>query len=357
MKLLVTGGCGFIGSDFIRWILDARPDLQVTNLDSLTYAGNLENLAECEANPRYRFVRGSVADADAVDAAVREAEGIVHFAAESHVDRSLYGPVDFARTNVEGTVVLLEAARRHRLRRFVLVSTDEVYGSLAEEGTFTESSPLAPSSAYSATKAAGDLMALAYRRTFGLDVVITRGSNTYGPHQYPEKFIPLFITNALEDRPCPLYGDGRNVRDWLYVRDHTRGIWAAFEGGRSGEVYNLGGGNERRNVDVARAVLRAVGRPESLIQHVADRPGHDRRYALDTRKARAELGWAPDIPFERGLSDTVAWYRDHAEWVRRVKSGDYRTYYERHYGIGNRLEPGARSLEPEIQDEKPTSST
>jgi dTDP-glucose 4,6-dehydratase len=332
LKLLVTGGCGFIGSNFIRWLLSARPDAGITNLDLLTYAGNPENLAEIEDDPRYKFVRGSIADADLVDRLADGVDGILHFAAESHVDRSLYGPLDFVKTNVEGTTVLLEAARRKKVRRFLLVSTDEVYGSLPETGVFVESTPLAPSSAYSASKAGADLMTLAYRRTFGLDVVITRGSNNYGPYQYPEKFVPLFITNALEGRECPLYGDGLNVRDWLHVLDHGRGIWAAFERGRAGEAYNLGGGNERKNLDVAKAVLAACGRTESLIKFVNDRPGHDRRYALDASKAKRELGWSPDVPFERGLQETVAWYKSHPDWVARVKSGEYRNYYEKHYG-------------------------
>jgi dTDP-glucose 4,6-dehydratase len=332
LNLLVTGGCGFIGSNFIRWLLQARLDASITNLDALTYAGNLENLAGIEGNPRYRFEKGSVTDADLVDSLAAGADGILHFAAESHVDRSLYGPIDFVRTNLEGTTVLLEAARRHKVRRFLLVSTDEVYGSLPETGVFVETTPLAPSSAYSASKAAADLMTLAYRRTFGLDVVITRGSNNYGPYQYPEKFMPLFITNALEGKECPLYGDGKNVRDWLHVVDHCRGVWAGFERGRPGEVYNLGGGNERENLAVAKAILAACGRPESLIKFVQDRPGHDRRYALDVSKARTDLGWSPEIPFERGLAETVAWYRKHADWVARVKSGEYRQYYEKHYG-------------------------
>ena len=332
MKLLVTGGCGFIGSNFIRWLLRTRPDLSVTNLDLLTYAGNPENLADVEENPRYRFVKGSICDADLVDGLVDGVDGILHFAAESHVDRSLYGPLEFVKTNVEGTTVLLEAARRKKVRRFLLVSTDEVYGSLPETGVFVETTPLAASSAYSASKAAADLMTLAYRKTFGMDVVITRGSNNYGPYQYPEKFVPLFITNALEGRECPLYGDGLNVRDWLHVLDHGKGIWAAFEKGRAGEAYNIGGGNERKNIEVAKAVLEACGRTESLIKFVADRPGHDRRYALDASKAHRELGWKPEVPFEKGLIETVAWYKEHRDWAARIKSGEYRNYYQKHYG-------------------------
>ncbi len=331
MKLLVTGGCGFIGSNFIRWALQAHPDVSVTNLDALTYAGNLENLKDVEGHARHRFVKGSVTDAAPVDG-LAGVDAIVNFAAESHVDRSLYAPVDFARANVEGTLVLLEAARKHKVGRFLQVSTDEVYGSLPPEGVFTESTPLRPSSAYSASKAGADLLALAYHVTHGVPVVITRSSNNYGPYQYPEKFVPLFITNALEDKPCPVYGDGLQVRDWLHVVDNSRGIWAALEKGKAAEVYNIGGGNERPNLEVARAILKLVGKPESLLQTVKDRPGHDRRYALDARKAREELGWAPEVKFEDGLRETVAWYRANGEWVRRVKSGEYQKYYEKHYG-------------------------
>ncbi len=332
MRILVTGGCGFIGSNFIRHVLKARPGARVVNLDALTYAGNPENLADVEGDPGYRFVKGSIVDGDLVDRLAGEgADAVLNFAAESHVDRSLYGPVEFVRTNVQGTAVLLEAARRRGVRRFVQVSTDEVYGSLPPEGVFTEATPLHPNNPYSATKAAADHLALAYARTFGTDAVVTRSSNNYGPFQHPEKFIPLFATNAMEGRECPLYGDGLHVRDWLNVGDNCRGILAALEKGRAGEVYNLGGGNERPNLDVARAILKLAGRPESLLRPVPDRPGHDRRYALDSSKARRELGWAPEIPFDRGLEETVAWYRANGSWAARVKSGEYRQYYERHY--------------------------
>jgi dTDP-glucose 4,6-dehydratase len=333
MRLLVTGGCGFIGSNFVRLVLATRPGVRVVNLDALTYAGNPENLADLEKEPRYRFRKGSIADADLVDRLAGEGvDAVVNFAAESHVDRSLHGPAEFVRTNVEGTAVLLEAARRRKVRRFLQVSTDEVYGSLPPEGVFTETTPLHPNNPYSATKAAADLMVAAYARTFGVDTVITRSSNNYGPYQYPEKFIPLFVTNALDGKECPIYGDGLHVRDWLHVEDNCRGILAALEKGRPGEVYNLGGGNERPNLDVARALLKLAGRPESLLRPVPDRPGHDRRYALDSSKARRELGWAPEVPFEKGLEAVVAWYRDHSPWVDRVKSGEYRKYYARHYG-------------------------
>jgi dTDP-glucose 4,6-dehydratase len=332
MKLLVTGGCGFIGSNFIRWLLQTRPDTSVTNLDALTYAGNLENLADLEKHDRYRFVKGGIGDAALVAELVKGIDGVINFAAESHVDRALHGPLTFVETNVMGTAVLLEAARKQKVRRFLQISTDEVYGSLPPEGFFTETTPLSPSSAYSASKAGADLLVQAYQRTFGTDVVVTRSSNNYGPYQHPEKFIPLFVSNALEGKACPLYGDGMNIRDWLHVNDNARGIWAAFEKGRSGEVYNIGGGNERPNLEVAKRILELCGRDGNLIQFVKDRPGHDKRYALDSRKVREELGWQPQVKFEDGLRETVAWYRANAEWVRRVKSGEYQRYFETHYG-------------------------
>ncbi len=340
-RLLVTGGCGFIGSHFVRLALRRPRTRLVVNLDALTYAGNPENLRDVEGDPRYRFAKGSVCDAERVDALVREGvDAIVHFAAESHVDRSLYGPVDFVRTNLEGTSVLLEAARRAGLRRFLQVSTDEVYGSLPREGRFRETTPLHPNNPYSTTKAAADLMVGAYVRTFGIDAVVTRSSNNYGPHQHPEKFIPLFISNALQDKPCPLYGDGMHVRDWLHVEDNARGIWAALAKGKGGRVYNLGGGNERPNLEVARAILRLLRKPESLVAFVQDRPGHDRRYAIDCSRARRDLGWTPRVSFERGLRDTVAWYRANPGWVERVRSGAYREYYARQYGDALRAAAG-----------------
>jgi dTDP-glucose 4,6-dehydratase len=333
MKLLVTGGCGFIGSNFIRQLLsEPRADLRVVNLDALTYAGNPENLEGVDRDPRYRFEKGSVTDAERVDRLVAEADAVVNFAAESHVDRSLYGPVDFVRTNLEGTATLLEAARRHGTKRFVQVSTDEVYGSLPAEGTFTEATPLHPNNPYSATKAAADLMTAAYVHTFGVPAVVTRSSNNYGPYQHPEKLIPLCVTNALEGRACPVYGDGMQVRDWLHVEDNCRGVRAALEKGRPGEVYNFGGGNERPNLETVRAILAVLGKPESLLTFVKDRPGHDRRYAIDCSKAKRELGWAPAVRFEEGLRATVEWYRRNDAWVARVKSGEYRAYYEKHYG-------------------------
>ena len=333
MRLLVTGGCGFIGSNFIRHLLARRRSARVLNLDALTYAGNPENIRDLERHSRYRFARGSIADERTVDSLVgKGVDAIVNFAAESHVDRSLYGPVDFVKTNVQGTSNLLEAARRHGVRRFLQISTDEVYGSLPSKGAFRETTPLHPNNPYSATKSAADLMTLAYAHTFRLGTVITRSSNNYGPYQYPEKFVPLFVTNALENKDCPLYGDGGHVRDWLHVEDNCAGILAALEKGKAGAVYNLGGGNERPNLEVARAILRLLERPESLIRFVQDRPGHDRRYAIDCGKARRELGWRPRIRFEAGLRDTVEWYRAHASWVGNAKSGAYRKHYERHYG-------------------------
>ena len=328
MKLLVTGGCGFIGSAFVRLAL-AR-GAEVVNLDKLTYAGDPANVADVADDPRYRFVHADVADAKAVAEAVEGVDAIVNLAAESHVDRSILAPGDFIRTDVVGTAVLLDAARRAGTGRFVQVSTDEVYGSIAS-GAFREGDPISPSSPYSASKAGGDLQVLAWHRTFGLDAVVTRGSNTFGPRQYPEKLIPLFVTNALDAEPLPVYGDGLQVRDWIHVDDHCEGIWTAMERGAPGEVYNVGGGNEEPNLAITRRILALTGRDESLIRHVADRPGHDRRYALDTTRLRA-LGWAPRRSVDEALPDTVEWYRAHRDWWEPIKSGEYRRYYEQQYG-------------------------
>jgi dTDP-glucose 4,6-dehydratase len=334
VNVLVTGGCGFIGSNLVRLLLAERPGWRVVNLDKLTYAGNAENLVDLEGDPRYRFVRGDVANGELVGELFRaeRVEAVVHLAAESHVDRSILAPAVFIETNVRGTQVLLEAARERGVRRFVHVSTDEVYGSLGPTGLFTEDSPLAPSSPYSASKAASDLLALSYARTFGLPVVVTRCSNNYGPYQFPEKLIPLMIANALRDLPLPVYGDGMNVRDWIHVDDHCRGLLLALERGADGEVYNLGASSERPNLDIVREVLRLLGKPESLVRFVKDRPGHDRRYAIDARKAQGELGWAPHRRFEEGLAGTVRWYVEHRGWWERVISGEYLRYYERQYG-------------------------
>jgi dTDP-glucose 4,6-dehydratase len=343
MRVLLTGGCGFIGSNFVRHVLANRPDLEIVNLDALTYAGNPANLAAVANHPRYRFVKADVADSAAVGEAVAGCQAVAHMAAESHVDRSIEGPAEFIRTNVVGTQVLLDAARKARVSLFVLVSTDEVYGSLGRTGLFSETTPLAPSSPYSASKAAADLLALAYHHTYGLPVIVTRCSNNYGPYQFPEKLIPLFITNAQADKPLPLYGNGGNVRDWIHVEDHVRGLLAVLDGGRPGEVYNIGGGNERTNLEITRAILAALGKPESLITFVADRPGHDLRYAIDARKIQRELGWRPQVDFQEGIAATVRWYLEHRTWWEEIKSGVYRDYYERMYGARLRNGPAGRT--------------
>jgi len=329
----VTGGAGFIGANFVRWVLAEYPSAEVVTLDLLTYAGNLANLEPVLGERRHRFVRGDVADPEAVTGALGAGvDAIVHMAAESHVDRSIADASAFLRTNVIGTQVLLDAARRAGVPRFLQVSTDEVYGSLGPEGAFTEASPLMPNSPYAASKAAADLLVRAAHHTHGLDAVITRCSNNYGPYQLPEKLIPLFITNALAGEPLPLYGDGRHVRDWIHVEDHCRALDRVLGAGRAGEVYNIGGGNERRNEEVAALILETLGKPRSLLRHIADRPGHDRRYAIDAGKIRRELGWAPRHAFAEGLSATIDWYRTHRAWWESVKSGAYRDYYERMYG-------------------------
>jgi dTDP-glucose 4,6-dehydratase len=332
MRILVTGGAGFIGSNFIRHLLASEPDCTVVNLDKLTYAGNLENLADVERGPRYHFVKGSICDAELVDELLATTfDALVNFAAESHVDRSIQDATAFVETNVLGTQTLLEACRRRRVPRMLQVSTDEVYGSIGPVGRFTEESPLASNSPYAASKAAADLLAGAYFRTYGMPVIITRSSNNYGPYQFPEKVIPLFITNALADESLPLYGDGLHVRDWLHVQDHCQALAVILREGRPGETYNIGGNCERANIDLARLILRALGKPDSLIAHVTDRLGHDRRYALDTGKLERELGWRPRILFEVGLQETVRWYESHQAWWRRIKDGEYREYYHKTY--------------------------
>jgi dTDP-glucose 4,6-dehydratase len=334
MNVLVTGGCGFIGTNLVRLLLAERPDWRIVNLDKLTYAGNPENLADLEGHARYRLVRGDICNGELVADVLgtERIDAVMHLAAESHVDRSILTPAVFVDTNVRGTQVLLEAAREHGVQRFLHVSTDEVYGSLGPEGLFSEETPLDPSSPYSASKASSDLLALAYARTFHVPVLVTRCSNNFGPYQFPEKLIPLMIANALRDRPLPVYGDGLNVRDWIQVEDHCRGLLAALERGTVGQVYNLGGSSERPNLHIVRRVLALLGKPESLIQYVKDRPGHDRRYAMDTRKARAELGWTPRHEFEAALAATVRWYVEQRGWWERVISGEYLKYYERQYG-------------------------
>ena len=334
---LVTGGAGFIGSTFIRRLLAAgdrlpdADDIRVINLDKLTYAGRPENLETVAGDPRYRFVHGDIADPNVVGELF--AEGIdvaVNFAAESHVDRAIDDPGHFITTDVYGVYVLLEAARTHGLGRFVQISTDEVYGSV-EHGSSVETDPLMPRNPYAASKAGGDRLAYSYFATYGLDVIITRASNNYGPYQYPEKFVSLFATNAVEDKPLPLYGDGRNVRDWLHVDDHCAAVEFLIERGAPGEVYNVGGGNERENIEIARLICDALGKPHSLIQLVKDRLGHDRRYSLDSAKLAA-LGWQPATAFEEGLRATVQWYADNRAWWEPIKSGEFRDYYEKHYG-------------------------
>ena len=326
-QILVTGCCGFIGSNFVRYALETDTRVAITNLDALTYAGNPDNLADVANNPRYRFVHGDIADRPMVLELVAQGnfDAIVNFAAESHVDRSIDDATPFLRTNVIGTQCLLDAARAAGVRRFLHVSTDEVYGTLApDDPEFCETTALAPNSPYAASKAGADLLVRAAHHTFGFDTVITRCSNNYGPYQFPEKLIPLFITNAMADIQVPVYGDGRQVRDWIHVLDHCRGIDAALRRGRSGEVYNLGGRSERYNIDVTRAILSSCGKTDSLIRYVTDRPGHDRRYAINCDKAESELNWRPTIAFEKGLADTVDWYKAHPTWIDRVRSGAYR---------------------------------
>jgi dTDP-glucose 4,6-dehydratase len=333
MRLLVTGGAGFIGSAFVRLALREGWASRLVNLDKLTYAGNLENLREVEGDARHRFVHGDILDAALLKELFTEErfDAVVHFAAESHVDRSILGPAAFVETNVRGTFELLEAARAAGTPRFLLVSTDEVYGSIDEPHEAAETDPLRPSSPYSASKAGADLLALSYFTTFGMPVMVTRASNNYGPYQFPEKLIPLMITNALEERPLPIYGDGMQVRDWLHVDDHCRAVWAVVERGAAGEVYNVGGSRALPNRTVVEMILDTVGRPRSLMTTVKDRPGHDRRYAITTEKLEAATGWRALVDFEEGLRATIEWYRAHTEWTARVKSGEYRSYYERNY--------------------------
>jgi dTDP-glucose 4,6-dehydratase len=336
--MLVTGGAGFIGANFVKFVLRNRQEWRVVNLDALTYSGNLENLADVEGDGRYRFVRGDIRDAGVVRGLAAEADLVVHMAAESHVDRSIMDSTPFIQTNIGGTQVLLDEVRRAgRGARFLYVSTDEVYGSLSldqPEARFTEETPLAPNSPYAASKAGGDLLCRAYHHTFGMDIVTTRCSNNFGPYQFPEKVIPLFVTNLLEGKKVPLYGDGLNVRDWLHVDDHCEAILTVAEHGRSGEVYNVGGDNERSNLDLTRSILGLMGCGEEMVQYVSDRPGHDRRYAIDAGKIGRELGWRPTRSAWPGaLRATVEWYRTRPEWWQRVKSGEYRSYYERQYGL------------------------
>jgi dTDP-glucose 4,6-dehydratase len=335
MKILVTGGCGFIGSNFIRYYLNSHPQDSLINVDKLTYAGNLENLSDLSHSPRYQFVKGDIADAPRMEELIRkDVDGIVNFAAESHVDRSIEDPSAFIKTNVFGTFTLLEAIRGispGRSIRFLHVSTDEVYGSLGQTGAFTEETPLAPNSPYSASKTSADLLVRSYHHTYKLPAIITRCSNNYGPYQFPEKLIPLLISNALEDKELPIYGDGMNVRDWIYVEDHCRAIDLVLHHGKEGEVYNIGGQSEKTNLSVVKTILDRLGKPHSLIRFVTDRPGHDRRYAIDFSKIERELGWRPSVSFEVGISRTIEWYLTHRDWWKRVKTGEYLEYYKRTY--------------------------
>ncbi len=333
-RILVTGGAGFIGSNFVRMVLSEHPDCFVVNLDRLTYAGNLGNLAEFMENENHTFVKGDICDGILIERIIAEhgIEAIINFAAESHVDRSITEPKIFIETNVAGTLTLLEAARDKKLEKFVQISTDEVYGALGPEGQFTEQTPLSPNSPYSASKAAADLLVGAFGHTWGIKYNITRCSNNYGPYQFPEKLIPLMINNALNDRELPVYGDGLYVRDWLYVYDHCTAVWDVLQKAPSGEIYNIGGCNEKANLEVIHLILNRLGKPQSLIKHVTDRPGHDRRYAIDAGKIINELGWKPSVSFEEGINKTMDWYLQSQEWLANIVSGDYQTYYESMYG-------------------------
>jgi dTDP-glucose 4,6-dehydratase len=331
MKILVTGGAGFIGSNFVRHVLGLGKGYAVVNYDKLTYAGNLANLDSVADNPEYRFIKGDICDPVQVAAAMAGCDTVVHFAAESHVDRSIYEPAASIETNVKGTFILLQVARELKIGRFVHISTDEVYGDMFPDAFADENSPLRPSSPYSSSKAGSDLLVLSYVRTYGFPALVTRSSNNYGPYQFPEKFLPLMITNALDNKPLPIYGDGNQQRDWLHVEDNCRGVLAVLERGRVGEVYNLGGADIEQNLSMAKRLLRVMGKPETLLSYVKDRPGHDRRYALECEKMTTELGWKPEISLEEGLRQTIDWYRENTNWMAGVRGGEYRTYYDKYY--------------------------
>ncbi len=330
-KMLITGGAGFIGSNFVRYMLDKYKDYEFINLDALTYCGNLENLSGIEDNPHYTFIKGDIIDRELVREIVADVDLIVNFAAESHVDRSIEDPEIFIKSNVLGTQVLLDAAKEFEVDNYLQVSTDEVYGSLGKTGYFREDTPIAPNSPYSASKAAADLVVRAYNKTFDLPVNITRCSNNYGPYQFPEKLIPLMISNAKEEKPLPVYGDGLNVRDWLHVYDHCTAVDVVLHKGKTGEVYNIGGNSEKTNIEIVKLILQYLNKPESLIKYVKDRPGHDRRYAIDSTKIQKELGWKPKYNFEKGMAETIKWYIAHPTWLQNVRSGEYMEYYERMY--------------------------
>ena len=349
MKIFVTGGAGFIGSNFIRHILKARRSYSIINYDKLTYAGNLANLRSIAENPNYRFAKGDICDTVAVEREMRGCDAVVHFAAESHVDRSIYEPAPVIQTNITGTFILLEMARKLDIPRFVHISTDEVYGDLPNGYFADENSSMRPSSPYSASKAGADLLVLSYVRTYGFPAIITRSSNNYGPYQFPEKFVPLMITNAIDDKPLPIYGDGRQQRDWLHVEDNCRGILTVLERGKAGEIYNIGGFDLVENLTMVRRLLRLTGKGESLLSYVQDRPGHDRRYALNCKKIETQLGWRPAISLEDGLTQTIDWYRNSEEWLEEVRGGEYRLYYEKYYENRNSsLEEIARFASPAL---------
>lgn len=332
MKILVTGGCGFIGSNFIHYVLAKHPDYSIVNLDKLTYAGNPENLADLKNDERYSFIKGDICDATVVEKAINGVDAIVNFAAETHVDRSILSAGSFVNTDVYGTYILLEAVKKHKIKRYIQISTDEIYGSI-EKGSFTEQSPLNPNSPYAASKASGDLLVRAYYKTYNLPLIITRSSNNFGPFQYPEKFIPLFITNALSELKLPLYGDGKNVRDWIYVEDNCEAIDLVLRNGNEGEVYNIGGGNERKNIEIVKIILKKLGKPESIIEYVKDRPGHDQRYSLDCSKIKKEFGWSPKYNFEEALSKTVDWYSSNIDWWKKIKEKqkEFKEFYSEWY--------------------------
>ena len=348
-NILITGGAGFIGSNFVQFILEQENDIRLINLDLLTYAGNLENLQGCENDSRYHFVKGDIRDRALLQKlfAQYDIDTVVHFAAESHVDRSITEPEVFLTTNILGTQALLDAAKAYWKTepdnkysreyregvRYLQVSTDEVYGALGKNGMFTETTPLSPNSPYSASKASADLMVRAYHQTFGLPVNITRCSNNYGPYQFPEKLIPLMIHNAETDKPLPVYGDGMQIRDWLHVKDHCAAIWTVLKKGKVGEIYNVGGNNEKANIEIVKLILQSLGKSEDLITYVQDRPGHDRRYAIDNTKITTELGWKPQYTFEQGIAETIDWYQNHREWLERIVSGAYSDYYTKMYGV------------------------
>ena len=338
MKILVTGGAGFIGSNFIHYMLEKYPNYEIVNLDALTYCGNLENLTNIENNPNYQFIKGNIADEKLVDEIVsNDIEYIINFAAESHVDRSIEDPKIFLESNIIGTQNLLEIAKKYyekgQVEKYVQISTDEVYGSLGKTGYFTENTPLAPNSPYSASKAGADLLVRAYNETFNLPINITRCSNNYGPYQFPEKLIPLMINNAINNKELPVYGDGKNVRDWLHVHDHCTAIDLVLHNGKIGEVYNIGGNNEKENIEIVKLILGYLNKPENLIKYVKDRLGHDRRYAIDSTKIKEELGWKSEYTFEVGIEETIEWYLSNSRWLNSVISGDYISYYEKMYNI------------------------